>query len=125
MASGNRTEPQGEESAPVTYCQRMSTAGCRAAPSPTSSSCRARRRTTPPAVLFDRPKLTETSRWYGDRPTLPDYLPIIGTAPNHHNVVLAFGHQHLGLSLAATTAELVTDVIQVRTPRLDITALSA
>lgn len=77
------------------------------------------------AVLFNRPHLTETSHWYGDRPTLPDYLPMIGAAPNHRNVVLAFGHQHLGLSLAAITAELVTDVVQGRTPRLDITALSA
>lgn len=77
------------------------------------------------AVLFNRTNLTETSRWCGDRPTLPDYLPIVSPAPNHHNVVLAFGHQHLGLSLAAITAELVTDVVQGRRPRLDITALSA
>ncbi|MBI2740302.1 MAG: FAD-binding oxidoreductase [Rhodospirillales bacterium] len=77
------------------------------------------------SVLFNRPHLTETSRWCGDRPTLPDYLPMIGPAPNHRNVVLAFGHQHLGLSLAAITGELVTDVVQGRTPRLDITALSA
>ena len=77
------------------------------------------------AVLFNRPHLTETSHWHGDRPTLPDYLPVIGPAPNHRNVVLAFGHQHLGLSLAAITAELATDIIQGRTPRFDITALSA
>jgi glycine/D-amino acid oxidase-like deaminating enzyme len=76
------------------------------------------------ALLFSRPHLTGTSHWCGDRPTLPDYLPMIGPAPHHRNVVLAFGHQHLGLSLAAITAELVTDLVQGRAPRLDITALS-
>ena len=47
------------------------------------------------------------SRWMGARPTLPDYLPAIGRAPAAPNCLYAFGHQHLGLTLAAVTAELV------------------
>lgn len=77
------------------------------------------------AVLFDQPHLVGASHWHGDRPTLPDYLPIVGPTTNHPNIVLAFGHQHLGLTLAAITAELVTDVIQGRQSRLDIAGLSA
>lgn len=47
------------------------------------------------------------TRWYGARPTLPDYLPAIGRWPGADNLSYAFGHQHLGLTLATTTAELV------------------
>lgn len=74
--------------------------------------------------LFDRPGLIEQSRWFGDRPTLPDYLPVIGPMPGYRNVTLAFGHQHLGLTLAAVTAELVSDLVNKRDPRSDISALS-
>ena len=51
------------------------------------------------------------SRWFGDRPTLPDYLPMIGAAPRARNAVLALGHQHLGLTLAAVTGALVADLV--------------
>lgn len=46
-------------------------------------------------------------RWIGARPTLPDYLPAIGRSRSVPNLFYAFGHQHLGLTLAATTAERV------------------
>lgn len=74
--------------------------------------------------LFDRPDLAERSHWFGDRPTLPDYLPMVGLVPGCRNVTLAFGHQHLGLTLAAVTAELVSDLVNGRHPRVDISALS-
>lgn len=74
--------------------------------------------------LFDRPGLTEQYRWFGDRPTLPDYLPVIGPMLGYRNVTLAFGHQHLGLTLAAVTAELVSDLVNGQDPRFDISALS-
>jgi D-hydroxyproline dehydrogenase len=61
--------------------------------------------------LFGRHSLTGTTRWYGDRPTLPDYLPMIGPAPRARNAVLALGHQHLGLTLAAVTGSLVAEII--------------
>lgn len=76
------------------------------------------------AELFDRPGLAEQTRWFGDRPTLPDYLPMIGMVPGYRNVTLAFGHQHLGLTLAAITAELVGDILRTGAPRHDISALS-
>lgn len=43
--------------------------------------------------------------WSGARPTLPDYLPAIGRTAN--GLYYAFGHQHLGLTLAAATGEAV------------------
>jgi D-amino-acid dehydrogenase len=47
------------------------------------------------------------SEWMGARPTLPDYLPAIGRSPHAHNLLYAFGHQHLGLTLAPVTGEIV------------------
>jgi D-amino-acid dehydrogenase len=47
----------------------------------------------------------EPTQWHGARPTLPDYLPAIGRCGRHPQLYYAFGHQHLGLTLAATTGE--------------------
>jgi D-amino-acid dehydrogenase len=51
--------------------------------------------------------LDAASCWFGARPTLPDYLPAIGRADGLENLYYAFGHQHLGLTLAPVTAEIV------------------
>lgn len=45
--------------------------------------------------------------WMGHRPTLPDSLPVIGRHPAYPQLFAAFGHQHLGLTQAAITAEVV------------------
>ena len=50
--------------------------------------------------------------WSGPRPTLPDYLPAIGTSRRLPGLAYAFGHQHLGLTLAARTGELVADLVR-------------
>jgi D-amino-acid dehydrogenase len=47
-------------------------------------------------------------RWMGPRPTLPDYVPAIGRLERAPNVLYAFGHHHLGLTMCAITAELAT-----------------
>lgn len=49
----------------------------------------------------------EVTQWSGARPTLPDYLPAIGASTRADNLFYAFGHQHLGLTLAAATGEIV------------------
>jgi len=61
-----------------------------------------------------------TSRWVGSRPSTPDGRPLIGRAPRVQNVVLAYGHGHLGMTLAAVTGELVADLATGRAPRLDL-----
>jgi D-hydroxyproline dehydrogenase len=60
--------------------------------------------------------------WMGPRPTLPDYLPGIGRASGAHELFYAVGHQHLGLTLAAVTADIVSDLVMARSPRFDISA---
>ena len=54
------------------------------------------------------------SRWLGFRPSMPDSLPVIGRASGVRNVVHAFGHGHLGLTLAAVTGTLVADLLAGR-----------
>ena len=61
--------------------------------------------------LFPEVGQCETHRWMGRRPTLPDFLPVIGQAPAVNGLYLAFGHQHLGLTLSAVTAKLMCDLI--------------
>ena len=53
----------------------------------------------------------EPVQWFGARPTLPDYLPAIGRSARHRSLYYAFGHQHLGLTLAAITGEMVGGVM--------------
>ncbi|POA49010.1 FAD-dependent oxidoreductase [Pseudomonas sp. MPR-ANC1] len=48
--------------------------------------------------------------WMGFRPSLPDSLPVIDQACGG-KVLLAFGHQHLGLTQAAVTAEMVARMV--------------
>lgn len=49
--------------------------------------------------------------WMGYRPTLPDSLPVLDRHPSKPNVFMAFGHQHLGLTQAAVSAEWLADAI--------------
>ncbi|MBO1324812.1 NAD(P)/FAD-dependent oxidoreductase [Acetobacter garciniae] len=46
-------------------------------------------------------------RWWGNRPSTPDCLPVIGPSPSVKGVFYATGHGHLGLVSAPWTAELV------------------
>lgn len=60
------------------------------------------------------------SEWQGSRPSLPDSLPVIGRAPGRRNVWLAFGHQHIGLTLGPLTGRLIADLIAGRDPGIDM-----
>ncbi len=60
------------------------------------------------------------TRWMGARPTLPDYLPAIGRSTHHANLAYAFGHQHLGLTLAPVTAMLVAAMLAGETPAVPL-----
>lgn len=57
--------------------------------------------------------------WYGWRPMTTDDLPILGRAPGSANLWLATGHGMLGVSMAAVTGRLLTDMIVGRPPVVD------
>ena len=59
--------------------------------------------------------------WMGFRPTLPDYLPVIGSSPKNPRILYAFGHQHLGLTQAAITAKLIASLAKEERLELDLT----
>ena len=58
--------------------------------------------------------------WMGFRPTLPDSLPVIDRHPVYPHLLLAFGHQHLGLTQAAISAELIRSLVEGDQPSLDL-----
>ncbi|MCA7933496.1 FAD-dependent oxidoreductase [Burkholderia cepacia] len=61
-----------------------------------------------------------TRSWLGFRPTLPDGVPVIGRARRSARVIHAFGHQHLGVTLAGITGQIVADLVAQRAPPLDL-----
>ena len=60
--------------------------------------------------------------WMGFRPSLSDHLPVIGRSERWPGALLAFGHQHLGLTLSAITADLVAALADNQEPAIDIHA---
>ncbi len=49
--------------------------------------------------------------WSGERPCLPDSLPVMGRAARHENLWLNFGHGHLGLTLSAASGAALADAV--------------
>ena len=58
--------------------------------------------------------------WLGFRPTLPDFLPVIGPSKKNKNIVYAFGHHHLGWTLGAITGKVVSGIIAEENTNLDL-----
>ena len=65
-------------------------------------------------------QLRETSEWMGHRPALPDTVPVIGPSAKVRGAFYAVGHGHLGLTYAATTARLISDLMTGRDVPLDL-----
>jgi D-amino-acid dehydrogenase len=65
---------------------------------------------------FDDP----VAEWMGARPTLPDYLPAIGRSTRHPKIFYAFGHHHLGMTLAAITGEMVEALVVGEAPAIGL-----
>ncbi|MFU8883589.1 MAG: NAD(P)/FAD-dependent oxidoreductase [Rhodobacterales bacterium] len=60
------------------------------------------------------PDLGVPSRtWMGFRPSIPDSVPVIGPGRDPR-VIHAYGHGHIGLTLAPATADLVAGLIAAR-----------
>jgi D-amino-acid dehydrogenase len=62
--------------------------------------------------------------WRGSRPTLPDSLPMIGPAPRHSNLWLAFGNQHIGFTTGPATGAAIAAMIGGVPPSFDVTAFA-
>jgi D-amino-acid dehydrogenase len=62
--------------------------------------------------------------WRGARPTLPDSLPMIGPAPRHKGLWLAFGNQHIGFTTGPATGEAIAAMIAGAKPGYDTSAFA-
>ena len=62
------------------------------------------------------------STWMGRRPTLPDAKPIIGRSINNKNIFYAFGHQHIGWTLAAVTGKVIDSLVKESSTNIDISS---
>ena len=63
--------------------------------------------------------------WLGFRPTLPDYLPVIGSSKNYKNVFYSFGHHHLGWTLAAISGKIISNMIANKKTNLNLEPYSS
>jgi D-amino-acid dehydrogenase len=61
-----------------------------------------------------------TERAERRRPLTPDTKPVIGRLPTAREVICATGHGQLGVTLAATTAQHVRDLVAGRRPNVDL-----
>ena len=63
--------------------------------------------------------------WLGFRPSLPDFLPVIGPSKNYKNVFYSFGHHHLGWTLGAISGKIVSMMIANENTNLNLKPYSS
>tara|TARA_Y100000590_G_scaffold420236_1_gene522748 strand:+ start:1249 stop:2484 length:1236 start_codon:yes stop_codon:yes gene_type:complete len=63
--------------------------------------------------------------WLGFRPTLPDFLPVLGPSKNHKNLFYSFGHHHLGWTLGAISGKILAGIIAEEKTNLDLSAYNS
>ena len=67
------------------------------------------------------PELKEHhDEWLGFRPTLPDFLPVIGPSKKNKNLFYSFGHNHLGWTLGAISGKIISKMIAEENTNLDL-----
>jgi D-hydroxyproline dehydrogenase len=72
------------------------------------------------------PELKEhQDEWLGFRPTLPDFLPVLGPSKNHKNLFYSFGHHHLGWTLGAISGKIISGMIAGENTNLDLSAYTS
>ena len=67
------------------------------------------------------PKLgRHEDEWLGFRPTLPDFLPVMGPSKNYKNLFYSFGHHHLGWTLGAISGKIIAGMIANENTNLNL-----
>jgi len=74
--------------------------------------------------VFPRAKIPANwSFWMGHRPCLPDSLPVMGPS-RHRGLWLNFGHGHLGLTMSATSGDILARAICGEPSNIDLAPFS-
>lgn len=71
---------------------------------------------------LDLPVPQAEKAWFGYRPVTPDGMPYIGKHSRLSNLVFAGGHAMLGVSAAAGTGKLVTEILSNKETTIDTSA---
>jgi D-amino-acid dehydrogenase len=66
-------------------------------------------------ILLDKP-------WMGRRSSTPDSLPIIGPAPRHKNLWLAFAHAHMGFTMGPISGQIIANHITAESQPMPVEA---
>jgi len=76
------------------------------------------------AKVFPRAQVPgDWSFWMGHRPCLPDSLPVLGPS-RHRGLWLNFGHGHLGLTMSATSGDILARAIRGEPSNIDLAPFS-
>tara|TARA_R110000824_G_scaffold372077_2_gene562051 strand:+ start:89258 stop:90499 length:1242 start_codon:yes stop_codon:yes gene_type:complete len=70
--------------------------------------------------VFPLGERRDEAPWKGARPCLPDMKPVIGPAPRHPGLWLAFGHGHQGFTLGPATGHLLADMMEGQPTAIDM-----
>jgi D-amino-acid dehydrogenase len=74
--------------------------------------------------VFPRAQVpAEWSPWMGHRPCFPDSLPVMGPS-RHRGLWFNFGHGHLGLTMSATSGDILARAIRGEPSNIDLAPLS-
>tara|TARA_X000001036_G_scaffold37624_1_gene30454 strand:- start:167 stop:1408 length:1242 start_codon:yes stop_codon:yes gene_type:complete len=74
-------------------------------------------------MLGDLPE--HEDEWLGFRPTLPDFLPVMGPSKNYKNIFYCFGHHHLGWTLGPISGKIIAGMIAEEKTNLHLSPYSS
>ena len=74
-------------------------------------------------LLGDLPE--HEDEWLGFRPSLPDFLPVMGPSKNYKNIFYCFGHHHLGWTLGPISGKIISGMIAEENTNLDLKPYSS
>ena len=74
--------------------------------------------------MFPGVKLEKVTRWAGNRPSLPDGLPVLGVAPHYANAFFAFGNSHFGMTAGPVMGKLIAELVSGAKPSIDLEPFS-
>ena len=75
--------------------------------------------------MFPGVRLDSITRWSGNRPSLPDGLPVLGASPHYVNAYFAFGNSHFGMSAGPVMGKVIAEIVAGRNPGIDVTPFRA
>ena len=74
-------------------------------------------------MLGDLPE--HEDEWLGFRPSIPDFLPVIGPSKKYKNIFYCFGHHHLGWTLGPISGKIISGMIAGENTNLDLKPYSS